>query len=752
MFVVIMMSLLNISGVDALGYENRTNFEISGQLENAISFEQLGYIEKLMVGPFDSSNVFFSLPANIKLATGSSVLVNYAAAWSGTTDTSSGAGSILGTLLVYFNDELIDTIILDGSNESSKQITIPEKAFVATEADGRHRLRFVLSADVNCRFDNFHTTVIISKSSLFSLQYEAEAPAIDLSILPRPIFLPNSIVPSSTLIVVPDTPEAFELQSALTISAGLGSLTGGEMALGFATNGSLTPDIVASNHLIFVGLGSKFPNLRVADMPFSVGDDTLALPKSNEQDGVIQIAQSPWSQSNVVLYIGGNSEESVVKAAQVFSTGSVVAVEKPDVSLISTVNTDVNQGPVLVDRTFKDLGYESQTAGLFGESFLTYLFEVSAEQAVSTGGYVDLVISHSDLLDVESTGMTVILNDEVVGGVRLNEETPMVTRIDLSPDVLRRGMNRLEIVSDIVPYYTCYSTDLLSTWITISESSIIHLPVTEQQLGIGSNTNLRDYPYMFLTTTNLSDLAVVLPQNDLVSWAAASNALFYVGAKGEMPIVGLNVMYSDNVPDEFLQQYNILTFGRSSNLEFLVSANDSLPAPFKDGSDEAVQPSMLVNYSLLPDTSVGYLQLLSSPWNSDRVLLAVLGNTELGIPMAGLTLTKDESVSKLNGDFAIIYQDQIVTTDTRLGISREGIVSELPVAVTVTPSIPPVSSESPPQAPVEIRPNWILPAIMVTTVFMVIALIILVYKTRKGRDTVNSEDASIEESEKSNSD
>jgi hypothetical protein len=297
-----MLSGLNISQVAALDENYQSVYEVSGQLENAITFEQLGYSEKLMVGPFDSSTVFFSLPTNIKLATGSSVLVNYASAWSGSVDVNSG--SVLGTLLVYFNDELIDTIILDGSNESSKLIAIPENAFDVTESDGRHRLRFVLSADVNCRFDNFHTTVIISKSSLFDLQYETVAPEIDLSLLPRPIYSPNSIVPSSALIVIPDDPEAFELEAALTVSAGLGAITEGELTENLVTNGNLTPELVAENHLIFVGLGNKFPNLQAVDMPFPVGGTTLELPAENNQDGIIQIAQSPWSPSNVDSFIG----------------------------------------------------------------------------------------------------------------------------------------------------------------------------------------------------------------------------------------------------------------------------------------------------------------------------------------------------------------------------------------------------------------------------------------------------------------
>ena len=315
----------------------------------------------------------------------------------------------------------------------------------------------------------------------------------------------------------------------------------------------------------------------------------------------------------------------------------------------------------------------------------------------------------------------------MVGGLQLTKETPATLQIKLIPGIIRRGVNRLEIISDIVPYFTCYSTDLSSTWITISETSTIHLPISDQKLNIGDSVNLRDFPYMFLGSRNLSDLAFVLAPNDPVSWDYAARVAYYIGAKGGVPLVDLYATYADNIPDEILQKYNLLTFGQASNLPFISKINDLLPAPFKSGSDEAVQPSMQVNYSLLPDTSVGYLQLLPSPWNSDRVILAVLGNNLDGIPMAGTTLMQDDLVARLAGNFAVLYADQVVTTDTRLGISKESIVGQLPVAVTVTP-IPALTATPTAGVKIESRPSWILPVFGVVTVAIVGFLVLMLRK------------------------
>src|SRR5215216_1470192 len=67
----------------AASAESKTMYLQTSQLENVFTFDKLGYLEKLLVGPFDSTSINFSLPANVKLATGSSLLLKYALAWSG---------------------------------------------------------------------------------------------------------------------------------------------------------------------------------------------------------------------------------------------------------------------------------------------------------------------------------------------------------------------------------------------------------------------------------------------------------------------------------------------------------------------------------------------------------------------------------------------------------------------------------------------------------------------------------------------
>ena len=728
-FLIILISFGGLTNVQASGWLNKTQNLQQEQLPNLFTFEQLGYAEKLMVGPFDSTSISFSLPANIHVAPGSSLTLQYALAWSGGGDsstTSQGTG-VGGTLLVYFNDELIDTIVLSSDGPPEIEVAIPDNVLNKVREDGRYNIRFFLDAEVNCGFNNVRTTLTISKNSLLNLQYQVVAPPADLTLFPRPIYQPDSILRSSAIVVVPDNPEDYELRAALTVMAGLGAVSEGNLQTTFITNNSLTQEMVSSNHLIFVGLAKSFPNLEAVNFPVRLSGEGLVLDKSNEGNGVVQVAQSPWSQASVVMFVGGNSQDGVTKASQAFSTGKLIAVEKPDVSLIANVNP-IEASSSLDDQTLQSLGYDDQILGLYGESYYAYHFYASPEQATSEGAYLDLVMSHSDLLDLDQTGLTVLLNGEVVGGLQISQDSPEVKRINLIPGVLRRGMNLIEIISNIVPRYTCYPSNLLSTWITISKTSNIHLPVSQNKLGVGLNFNLKDFPYMFLDSRDMGDVAFILPSGDFTSWNNAAQVAFFLGTKGGVPMVNFQAMVVDTIPDDALKSYSFLIFGEAGALPFMQKINDLLPAPYDSSTGEAVQPSMLINYSLLPNTSVGYLQLIPSPWNPDRAILSVSGNNLAGVPMAGATLIKDDLISRLAGNFAVLYQDQVVSTDTRLGVSKESVISQLPVAVTVTPTVDVSIPAAPVASQIESRPTWIPPLIIGVTIGILVLVGVMIRK------------------------
>ena len=704
------------------------------QTDNAFTFTDLGYEERIMVGPYDLETIFFSTPPTWQLTSGT-INLRFTTGGTFAGESLDSAGWVGGSIFVYFNQELIDTVLLSQTGETTREIQIPASALEPVTDDGRHILSFLFDATYTCDFEDFQENLIISADSELDLQYQPKAPSVDLSTFPFPIYQPNSPITTDLTLVVPNQPSASELQAALTVSSGLGFLVDGGLDVALVSLSDLSENILTSNNIVFVGLPTEFSVLQDIAFPIPITNGEFVINGAAQDDGIIQIAQSPWNISNVVLLISGNTDAGVIKAAQTVGTGVIVPSGREDVSVITQVNPETSVS-VLEDRTLGDLGYANETMqGTLGQ-YLSYYFYASPEQAYSTGAYIDLVTSHSDLLDYERSGITLLLNDAVVGSLRYDKDSDQVetTQIKILPQVLNQGINRLEIIGDLKPVYDCYSTDIQDTWVTVSESSLIHLPNNSQQVDIGKNLNLQSFIYTFPTSENLKDLAFVLAHDDSQSWSYASKLANYLGQNGQITAVDLRVAYADSVPDEILQGRNLIVMGRALTLPIVEQLNDALPAPFESGSDNVVQPDMLVNYRVLPDVSAGYIQLLQSPWNSNLAILMVMGNTEEGVSLAGEALVNDASLNQLRGNFSILFGDQILSVDTRLlGLNNSNVIANPTASDVVVPPTSTTNILSGQETSPSGRAGWILPTVVVSTIVVLIIGVFAIWRGRLGK-------------------
>lgn len=705
-----------------------THVQTTDPAGDVFTFAQLGYSEKVMISPYDSAQVLFGLPSNWALLPGAEItlLFNYAS-----NRAMDGSGAIPGgTLRVSFNGITLRTILLEQTGNLVETISIPAEALTPTSADGRHRISFLFDSRFDCDNTSANSSLIISANSSIDLKHTIIPITPDLTIFPRPIYQANSIVPSLATVVIPDAPSQAEMRAALSVAAGLGSLTNGSLQYGLVPVGQLTEALKTGTSLILLGLPKSMPIFSQIGAPNPLRNGAWELKGMQPDDGLVQMVVSPWNQNNVALVVSANSEAGLIKAAQAVSAGNLVPTGRPDVSVISAVNPLSVSDNIPVDQTLSSLGYENQSLGGFEGTYASYFFPASSDQVLSIGGYIDVVSSHTNLLDFERSGVTVYLNRTFIGSIKFTADVDQVTttRLNLLPGIIRRGSNLLEIYSDLVPIYNCYSPDLSSNIVVISSLTNIHLPVDGQQLGLNTMVNLKDYPSMFTSDRNLGDLAFVLARNDPTGWDVASKIAFDIGAFASIPIANLESAFGDSVPQDIREQHSLILVGRASTLPILSDVNEALPAPFAPASDEAIQPALLVNYRLLPGVSVGYLQLIPSPWKPGNTVLVVAGNTEAGVPMAAEKLIRPEFSSKLNGDFSVIYNDQVLTTDTRLGQSKEPLIAGLPGEALATPSSPqpqPTPNVFAADVEIEDRPAWILSAIIALSVATVIMLLAL---------------------------
>lgn len=710
-----------------------TTEDTSGILADpdVFTLAELGYTESFMVGPYDVIDIIFSIPDSWKLQPGTYLQLKLSYTLGGTgvsrLDESSWVG---GTVLVRYNNVQVDTVLLDNTDPQTINLVFPVDSLEPEAEDGRHHLRFFLDASMHCdNYEDMQSVVMIESDSFIKFVYDIKEPDNDLTKFPSPFYLPDSIVPGEVLIVLPDNPNAMELEAGLAVAAGLGSITNGQSKVETFRNSDLTQDMLNNNHLIFVGKSENFGQFQNLDLPVPLLNSRFDLEGSLNENGVIESIISPWNPLKLIMLVGGNTDEAVAKAAKAVSSGKIVVSGISNLSLVDQINpTEIIQQPV-VDQTLASLGFETSSIGVYGDVYYDITFYATAEQAKSEGAYFEIISTRSNLLDFNRSGVMLLLNDEVVGtlGFSAEDSSVITEKIEFLPNFIRRGENRLEIISSLIPYDACFSNELETSWVTLSEQSTIHLPVSDQQTEIGERMDLDNYPQMLLGNRQLDDLVFVVPRNSISVIQSAANLAYYLGNKEKISLANFKVYYADELAQEEVVDNNVIFLGTATTLPQITELNGYLPASFPDGSDQVNQPKMPVNFSVLEDTSVGYIELLESPWNSEKSILLVMGNSQPGISFAQNALTNDLLVNELVGDFAAVFGDQIMSVNTKIQSSS---VEPMP-----TPTQAPNASgeDSTPEStqtdlsPVA-RPPWLVPTILGVSFLMVVAIVVVVLR------------------------
>ncbi len=691
--------------------------------DDTIYLYQLKQTDIQLRGPYDSASVSFDLPAEWKLTKPAELFLDLTVSLSlfvdsGSAPLSPGAG---GSLSVEFNREVVGTFPLNQNGDVTVRVPIPIEQLTPIRDDGRQELIFVLDSGFSCLV-NQQMTVVVNDSSGFIFPHETTLPDINLARFPFPIYQ-DSIFNDGILIVIPDQPAPEELQSAMTVAAGLGRLTGLNASLDLAAMSKVTPEQLAANHLVLVG---KSASLSLADklkLPLALQAGKFQASGGDENDGIIQMVHSPWSDRHVVLLVSGTTEIGVLKAAQAVSTGVLRANIAPNVSVVQDVQGNVQQPSQGSDVTLSGLGYTDTTLQRRGVASVAYQFYIPPDRVLSPDAYFELVYGNSALLNYARSGLVVQINGQPVGSVRFSDITASQTtnrvQISVPPSIVVSGINKLEIISSLQPIDNCSVPTLRGMWTNIWSESRLHLPLITMPIEVAPVFDLGDFPAPLTLDPSLGTTAFVLQRNDLDSWRSALQIAAYLGDRSNGSISLLQTYYADAVPESARASLNFVVIGMPSQMPIVSELNNFLPVPFELKSGIANERNMQVKYRIPASSPIGYVELLTSPWSQSKVIIAALGNLKQGVAWGASALYTSSLRSRLSGNFAAINDQQVVSADTRITTPAE-IPSSQP-AVEATPA----STDTQPQA--GSRPVWILPALSVTVMIIVLILFWVFY-------------------------
>lgn len=688
--------------------------------DGVVTLANLGKSEISLTGPFDTSTISFGLPADWKFTGNARLDLNLTTTLNALSqnDLSQSFG---GTLAVSFNRTTVATLVLNEVGTFDYSIDIPLALLTSPRLDGLMELRFTLNSGISC-VANQQMNVIINASSQTLFLYEEQTPDVSLIGFPRPI-VQSTIFPDLAVIVIPDEPTAMELQSAFTVSSGLGNLSSGALGLDLVSVSQLTDVQKAASHLIFIGKAASIPTLAELTLPLEVQSGLFAFPDGSQDNGVIQMVNSPWAAKNVVLVVSGNTDVGTLKAAQAVSTGVFQENTSPNLAIVEGILDSAAPVPLVVDQSFADLGYSAHQFTNRGVDSQTFNFNIPSGSSLSSDAYLELAFGHSALLDYNISGIVVLLNNQPIGSVRFSDATAGQAinkiRVTIPPSVAIPGINRVEIRASLEPLDHCTDPNLRGLWAVVWPDSRLRLPFTSSQFNTQASLDFSAYPAPMIFDSTLSTTAVVFRRADLESWRTFTRVAAYLGDRSNGAITKLSVFFDDDLSAVDLSKYNLIVVGQPSQLAIMDELNDALPVPFQKGSDVTQNKFLQVTYQVPPEVPVGYLELMPSPWNSEKVLIAAFGNTVAGVNLGISALVDAPLRSQLAGDFAMINGTRVQTVDTRL---------ELPVVSAPVAEDPSGVSTPLPQnnIPLPSRPGWLLPVLVLAIALIVVVIVIAI--------------------------
>ncbi len=696
-----------------------------------VTFEMLGIEDEIMTGPYASSYIRFSTPDSWALDTGGIIILNLeTVARSSRTFTEETVEFSGATLEVMLNDHVVDVILLRTGQEIV-ELAIPDEARYPTRADGRHSLRLFLDATIDCLFDH-ETSVVVRTESGFSLPHHDISPSTNLTLLPSPIYKIDSLLPEETMLLLPDSPTAEELQSAMTVAAGFGRMTNGEQVLTVTDTSSITEAQKENSHLVIVGKDNSLPILDEVVFPATVEGEYPTQTVATS-DGILQMAPSPWNNARIILYIGGEEDEAVVKAAQAFSSGALRVGNEPSLSVVASVVEAIETEEVAEDRTLESLGYQTQTLSGIGYNDAEYEFLVPLGQEVAGQATFTLNYVHSATFDFDASGAVVLINGEVLGSIRFKEESANQLNnieFDIPAYAIRPGRNILTVQAEFVPLDYCSQLNDSGLWMSINQNSLLHIPLVEANKNI--TPYIRDlglYPTPFINSPTLGELSFVFPVDDIDSWNLGASIASDLGKYAVGQTLNLSSFYADDVPAEIRADNHLIIVGLPSDLPIINELAEVMPAYFEENSNMPVENSY-IHFTLPKDTDMGYIELFPAPENPTRSILAVMGSTPLGLEWAKTALLDPILKQMMQGNYVVAQADNIYAIDTRLGGEPQEITTAIPDNGSPTPipgTVPPTNYAY--------QQDWVLMAIMIISggiLLLFIGLIIRALRRRRG--------------------
>ncbi|WNZ21463.1 cellulose biosynthesis cyclic di-GMP-binding regulatory protein BcsB [Leptolyngbya sp. NK1-12] len=483
---------------------------------------------------------------------------------------------------------------------------------------------------------------------------------------PYPVFDTLSLEPNQIAYLQPKALDETWLTTAARFQASLG-----QIAQYRALDSRLVdaPDQVNdAERLVIIGTPDEQPILSELELPVAL--ENRKLLDGNQKalgDDVGVLLMATVNQGKTpVLVATGNTAQAVEKAVQFMvqapdrqlGTGSVIFVN--EVTAVSPPPLREWRGYLpptdrfkLSDlKTFEDKPYTDVSVRGSHAPALEFDFRALPDDRILPGSSMTLRYSYGPQVNPLTSQVEVQLDGVPLGGARLTSVSGanrQSLRVDIPAESIKPN-SKMQINFRLDPRErrSCSRVTDQQLWGKIHADTSFDLK--REQVAKLPDLKLLQAGYPFTAPQDLSSTAIVVPDNpnkaDLLLMLEVSERL---GRLSRYDTVQFSVYRAGQLPEEQRQSKHLIGIGVQAKFPFpeaYQADNLALQNLFsRQWRDSQVQT--------LPDVE-GVIKAIFSPWNSDRMLLALTSQTDTGLDQVRDLISRDPLFYQIEGDTVLV--------------------------------------------------------------------------------------------------
>jgi hypothetical protein len=449
----------------------------------------------------------------------------------------------------------------------------------------------------------------------------------------------DTVTKNKSILTVPDKSTGAELESATYALSGF--VKGNTLDDKTIPLLPYRPDTVKNKEaVVLVAMYDRVPSVLKAQL------------SSSEDLGKKALIQLVNKETQPTLVVTSKDENLLIKAGRLIANSQLMGQITSDLKVVGDA-TEVAAPPLSIS---SNIAFTETGDKLIGANHQeqTYFVSLPSNRSIADSGKISLDFRYAQNLDFERSLVTVSINNTPIGSKKLTKELANGDTLTLPvPQSLNISGNfSVTLAFDLeLKGSGCIVDRQQMPWAYISKDSVMRLNTKDR-----TDLLFNNYPYPFIRDGIYNRVAIVLPeQMDDYAYLSLSN-MFNLLGKYTSGNAGNVQFYKDNVSSDHLKSNNIIAIGAYNNNKIIREHNDKLYFQY-NGNGTAIRSNEKMSIEEQYGAQIGTLQLIVSPYDAGRGLLAITGVSSEESYLASKLVATERNRWKVFGDGVITDKD-----------------------------------------------------------------------------------------------